>query len=161
MDPNQFLYYDMELLVNGTVPQQLSNHWLTFDNAAIRIFGTSKSDDLLSECEAGRSALLLANRTNVYGENVTLQQQVCNVSLRLSVSDNYIEERLFIDFIVQIFNYVPYVYFPVHNQTEYLSKFRKFHFYDTIYCLLQTDTVVDLDVQDVVTIYYWHNYSSV
>lgn len=156
-DENQNMFHNVYIFVGG-VKQELNDAWVTYDASALRVYGTPMSKHLL-ECEAANFFSRPLNVSNKFGDNVTITEQYCDVYMQLGVTDSFLLSELTIDFVIQVYNYFPFIYYPIENQSDYITNFRYFHYNEYIFFQLHPQTIQDLDATDVLKIQFSHAYT--
>lgn len=157
-DENQYLNYFFYVFDKGEKVEP-SDFWLTFDASALRVYGVA-FDYVLSGCEAAHFHERKLNVTDVYGANVTNTEQFCDVYVQVAVTDSFLKSYLPINFTVRVYNFFPYVYYPVHTQADYATNFKHFHYNEYMFFQLSPLTIQDMDSLDRLKITFYHNYSS-
>lgn len=133
-------------------------NWMVFDATDLRIYGESAAKHLL-QCEADDFRILEVNFTDYLAKNVTTIEQSCNITIQLVVTDSFITQSQRFNFTLQLYNYQPYIYYPIEKQSNFLELFQYFHYNDFVYFELFPETFVDPD-GDQLTVAYTHQYGN-
>lgn len=138
-DANSLLVFTLYLIVNDTLAAPPA--WLNYDTFVQKFSGYPKRADLMEECVSSyqvREQHLHVK--NHLGKNLFINEQVCPFRVRIRATDGY--DSVTTDADVELYNSVPYLYYPISHQTLFSQTI---HVSDFFTFLFSADTFRDLD----------------